>query len=405
MPAMPAFNVEALRPVSARWAMTPCSSMTPRNTAPDKCGCRWRRRYAARHGRARAGAHARREPRSGALFLAGTPCRVDQMSLRVLSAADVEAHLDSPACADAMEAVLAALRAVTCTTRCASSCARPRRPADGPDAGLPRCRAPALRAQGDLHLPREPWARARPAPGRRAALRRRDGRAARARQRLGHHGHPHRGRVGGRDARAGAPRRLGARDHRRGRAGPRPPGRARGRAAARARAHRQPQPRARPRVRRRGRGQAPVRGRGAPLGGRGDARRATSWSRPRPRASRSSGGRPRAGHAPQPGRLQHPDHPRDRERRPGPRARLRRPARIDRQRVRRLPHGAARRRDRRGPHQRRAGRRADRQRAGAYFRRRITAFISLGLAVEDLAAAELVLSRAEAAGAGTVAPW
>ncbi len=35
----------------------------------------------------------------------------------------------------------------------------------------------------------------------------------------------------------------------------------------------------------------------------------------------------------------------------------------------------------------------------------ITAFKSLGIAVEDLAAAELAVANAEAQGIGTVAPW
>ena len=64
----------------------------------------------------------------------------------------------------------------------------------GPDAGL--------LAEGGLHRPGQPRARPRQPPGLRRALRRRDRRAARARQRRRDHRRPHRGRVGGRDAAA-----------------------------------------------------------------------------------------------------------------------------------------------------------------------------------------------------------
>ena len=35
----------------------------------------------------------------------------------------------------------------------------------------------------------------------------------------------------------------------------------------------------------------------------------------------------------------------------------------------------------------------------------ITCFKSLGIAIEDLAAAELAIAHAESSGIGTVAPW
>ena len=86
----------------------------------------------------------------------------------------------------------------------------------------------------------------------------------------------------------------------------------------------------------------------------------------------------------------------------GRRRALRRPARVDGQRGGRLPLPAARGRDRARPHPRRDRRDPDRRRRGSRSDDELTVFKSLGLAVEDLAAAEHVLRRAEAENVGAV---
>ena len=58
--------------------------------------------------------------------------------------------------------------------------------------------------------------------------------------------------------------------------------------------------------------------------------------------------------------------------------------------------------DLRGPHQGRARRRADRRRTGRQTDEELTVFESLGLAVEDLVAAEHVVARANAENVGAL---
>ena len=77
---------------------------------------------------------------------------------------------------------------------------------------------------------------------------------------------------------------------------------------------------------------------------------------------------------------------------------VRRSARVDGERVRRLPGGGRGGRHRRRPHPRRARRGARRHcTRGAPTTTELTLFKSLGLAVEDLAAAELCVARARGA--------
>ena len=79
-------------------------------------------------------------------------------------------------------------------------CQRP----DGLHARPPRRRAPRLVAEGDRRLARQSRPRPRRPPGRRPPPRRRDGRAARAPERLPDHRDPHRRGLGGGDASARA---------------------------------------------------------------------------------------------------------------------------------------------------------------------------------------------------------
>ena len=80
---------------------------------------------------------------------------------------------------------------------------------------------------------------------------------------------------------------------------------------------------------------------------------------------------------------------------------VRRPARVDAERVRRLPQGRGGSRHRARPHSRRARRAAGRLPSGSPDPDELTVFKSLGLAVEDLAAAALCVERARQRGIGT----
>ena len=86
------------------------------------------------------------------------------------------------------------------------------------------------------------------------------------------------------------------------------------------------------------------------------------------------------------------------------RAALRRPPRVDAQRRRRLPRAEARRAHRRRPHRRRdrrAARRSAAHQRAAIGATRSRVFKSLGLAIEDVAAARRIYDRAVATGAGS----
>ena len=240
------------------------------------------------------------------------------------------------------------------------------------------------------------------APRRRPALQRRHRRAARGGECLGRDRHPHRRRLRSGHARPRPRGRGGPRPHWRRRAGGHP-SRGHGlRATAPPRARGQPRPRERPRVRgpaggplsvsHRGRGQR--RGGGARRGSRGHRHQLG-----RARAPRRVGV---SGRAPQRGRGQPARSARGGRGHRGRRAPLRGPAGVDRERVRRLSPGPARRRD---PGRATSGRSSERcSRAGSpgrTSREEITLFKSLGLAVEDLAAAALLHRRAREQEAGT----
>ena len=331
------------------------------------------------------------------------------MPIRILNEADVHTCLPPAACAEAMEQTLAALARgelsfpLRSVFRAEGSQRVPR-----PDARLSRRRSAAVRAEGGLHLPREPGeARDRRAPGRRPAVRRRDGRAHGGRRRRGAHRRPHRSRDRGRDAGARTAGVERPRDHRRRLAGTRTPRGARGgdaaRARARSRAARSPTPRTWPPRRRRAirsrsrpsaRSPRPMRGADVVVTVSTTAEPIVDAEHLEPGMHVNLVGSSIARDA------------RDHGRGTRAHALLRRSARVDRQRVGRLPDGAARGRDRRVAHPSPSSARCSRASpAGRTSPDEITAFKSLGIAVEDLAAAELAIANAEAAGIGTVAPW
>ena len=110
-------------------------------------------------------------------------------------------------------------------------------------------------------------------------------------------------------------------------------------------------------------------------------------------------------HAHQRGRLEHPAHARARRRDGRGVDALRRPARVDRERGRRLPARGQGGRGRPGPHRGRAGRGVRRHAPGPHHGDEITLFKSLGIAMEDLAAGEYVLRKAQEQGVGSEVPF
>ena len=363
------------------------------------------------------GARARARPTTEHAELSGA-VRPRRSELGRMSRPRARAATTSHRAADARRAsrrwtrCCASSRAASSTCRCAPSCAPPKSPGlMGLMTGAPRRRRAAVRAQGRRDLPREPAsAGSTPTRASSLAVRRRDRRADRgcvdasAADR-----DPHGGRHRRRDARARARRR-----ERRSRCSA---------PASQARAHIEAHGRAccrssacastaaRPSTRRRSPPSAAERygldverrrlGRGRA------ARRRRRRDRRRPRASRSSSARWLA-----PGTHVNAvgsSIPTTREldgAAMAARAPLRRRARVDAQRVGRLSCSPLREGAIAEAHRaRRARRGAERQRAGPHERRTSSrCFKSLGLAVEDLAAAELALRVADAAGLGAEVP-
>ena len=185
-----------------------------RRAAPARPGWRSPGRSAGRLGRRRpAPARApRARPRGARAEL--SPQERDEvgslvqlMAILVLNQSEVERLLDMEGCIEAMAGVLEALAR--------GELYQPLRliafpPGETSGIGLmPAHRAGAgarVRAEDDLPLPGQPDARARRPPGHGHALLRRDRRGARADERLGDHGDPHRGGL------CASPRRLLARE-------------------------------------------------------------------------------------------------------------------------------------------------------------------------------------------------
>ena len=210
-------------PAPRRTAACSTRSRRSRRSARERgvdIGRRWRSRGCSRHphvdGRRRRPAPPRAAPARARGARARPRRRPSTSSSRRCSherarprrAAGPVAADDGRAASRRWRRCSARSRAASCTSRCA--------PVDA--AGglrqmlmglMPAYRGgerPAWSLKEIVIAPGNPAARAGRAPGRGPAPRRRDGRAARAPERVGDHRDPHGGRVGGRDARARARR-------------------------------------------------------------------------------------------------------------------------------------------------------------------------------------------------------